>query len=210
MKLYDFTLAPNPRRVRVFLAEKGIVVPLVQVNLRERQQFTPEFVKANPNCTVPLLELDDGTQIAESVAICRYFEELQPQPPLMGIDPTDKALVEMWNRRVEIEGFLPSADALRNTSSAFEGRALPGMPDGVPQIPALAERGRATAGRLFDKLNRQLSDRDFVTGSRFTIADITALVTIDFAARAKISALEGRDNLQRWHTRVSARPSAAA
>lgn len=210
MKLYDFTLAPNPRRVRIFLTEKGIEVPLVQVNLREREQFVPEFRAINPNATVPMLELDDGTQIAESVAICRYFEELQPQPPLMGIDPKDKALVEMWNRRVEIEGFLPSADVLRNTLPAFEGRALPGMPDGVPQIPALAERGRATAARLFDKLDRQLADKDFVTSARFTIADITALVTIDFATRAKISALDGRDNLKRWHDRVSARPSAAA
>lgn len=210
MKLYDFALAPSPRRVRIFLAEKGVDVPRVPVNLRERQQFAPEFVKANPSCMVPVLELDDGTQITESVAICRYFEDLQPQPPLMGIDPRDKAIVEMWNRRVEIEGYLPSADVLRNTLPAFEGRALPGMPDGIPQIPVLAERGRITAGRLFNKLDQQLADKDFIAGARFTIADITALVTVDFATRAKIGALDGRDNLKRWHDRISARPSAAA
>lgn len=210
MKLYDFTLAPSPRRVRIFLAEKGVEIPRVQVNLREREQFAPEFVKTNANRTVPVLELDDGTRIAESVAICRYIEELNPDPPLMGVGAKERALVEMWNRRVEFEGYLAIADVLRNTNPMFAERGLPGVPDAVPQIPALGERGRATVNRLFAKLNAQLAHNEYIAGPRFSIADITALVSVDFAARVQLSVPEEFTELHRWYRLVAARPSANA
>lgn len=209
MKLYDFSGAPSPRRVRIFLAEKGVTVPTEQVDLRKREHFAESFRRINPNCVVPALELDDGTCLCESVAICRYFEELYSQPALFGTDPADKARVEMWNRRVELEGYLAVADVLRNTLPAFEDRGLPGV-TGVPQIPALAERGRATVARLFLKLDAQLASNEFVAGARYSVADITALVTMDFGARLKVELPDGLENLKRWYRAVSSRPSATA
>lgn len=210
MKLYDFAGAPNPKRARMFLAEKGIEVPTVQVNIREREQFTDAFQKINPYSTVPVLELDDGTHIAESVAICRYIEETHPEPALMGVDALDKALVEMWQRRVEINGFLMIGAAVRNAEPRFEDRGLTGVPGGVPQIPALVERGKAAALRFFDKIDTQLSANEFVAGPRFTIADITLFLTFWFAQRADMGVPESCKNVKRWHDQVSARPSAEA
>lgn len=211
MKLYDFALAPNPRRVRMFLAEKGIEVPMVQVNTREREQFAESFAAVNPLNAVPVLELDDGTCIAESVAICRYFEEIQPEPALMGTDAKDRALVEMWNRRCELVGYAAAAEAVRNSAPMFEDRGLPGVQGGVPQIPALVERGRQTLGRFFALLDRQLAENPFVAGAAFTIADITGFVTIEFAKRADVQLPEGgADHLLRWHGEIAARPSASA
>jgi glutathione S-transferase len=142
MKLYDYAPAPNPRRVRMFLAEKGIAVPTVQVDLRANAQFAPEFRAINPDCTVPVLELDDGTRLADVMAICVYFEVWQPEPALMGSGPLGSATVAAWQRQVERDGFFAVAEALRNSSAAFKGRALPGADD-YEQIPALVERGRA-------------------------------------------------------------------
>jgi len=210
MKLYDFALAPNPRRVRMFLAEKGIEVPMVQVNTRQREQFADDFRALNPSCTVPVLQLDDGTCIAESVAICRYFEETHPEPPLMGRDATDKGVVEMWNRRAEFDGILSVGDVLRNSAPMFEDRGLPGMPGGVPQIPALAERGRKAMDRFFRRLDERLGQSRFLAGDAFTIADITAFVTIDFARRADITIPDDCANVARWYAEIGARPSAAA
>jgi glutathione S-transferase len=211
MKLFDFALAPNPRRVRMFLAEKAIEVPLIQVNTREREQFGEAFVAKNPLKAVPVLELDDGTCISESVAICRYFEEIHPEPPLMGTDAKSKAIVEMWNRRVELVGYAAASEAVRNSLPMFEDRGLSGMPGGVPQIPALVERGRKTLGRFFELLHRQLADNEFVAGSTFTIADITAYVTIEFAKRADVEIpATGAENVARWHADIASRPSASA
>jgi len=210
MKLYDFKLAPNPRRVRMFLAEKGVEAPLVEVNTRERQQFADWFLKINPYGTIPVLELDDGTCIAESVAICRYFEEIQPDPPLMGRDARDSAVIEMWNRRAEFEGYLPAAEAIRNNLPMFADRGLPGQPSGVPQIPELAERGKASLGRFFANLDARLAESRFLAGDAFTIADITAFITIEFAKRAEVEPPEDRVHLARWRSEVAARPSAAA
>ena len=125
MKLYEFSLAPGPRRVRMFIAEKGIEIPSVQINTRERQQFTDEYRAVNPNCVVPTLVLDDGTSLGESVAICRYLEETHPEPNLMGRDAKEKAVIEMWNRRAELEGYLAAVDALRNSAPMFEDRGSP-------------------------------------------------------------------------------------
>jgi glutathione S-transferase len=209
MKLYDFPPAPNPRRVRIFLAEKGIEVPTETVDLRARAQHAPEYLEVSPLATVPALELDDGTIICESIAICRYFEMIQPEPPLMGTDPKDAALVEMWQRRVELGGMAAAAEAFRNTTPAFVDRALPGV-DKVPQIAELAERGRERLPRFFAFLDKALAERPFIAGERFTIADITGLVTIDFAGWSKIAPDPALTNLANWYERVSTRPSAKA
>jgi glutathione S-transferase len=211
MKLYDFALAPNPRRVRMFLAEKSLTIPLIEINTREREQFNESFMAINPLCTVPVLELDDGTCIAESVAICRYIEEMHPQPPLMGTDAKDKAIVEMWNRRVEFTGYMAAAEAVRNALPMFEDRGIAGVSGGVPQIPALVDRGKQTLGRFFALLERQLTDNQFVAGGAFTIADIRAFVTIEFAKRIDVEIPDSEaDNVLRWHSEISHRPSASA
>ena len=209
MRLYDFAPAPSPRRVRIFLAEKGIEIPTEQVNLREREQFDDAFLGLNPLGFVPVLELDDGTHICESVAICRYFETLQPDPPLMGQDPTEQALVEMWNRRMELDGFLAVVEALRNAHPAFADRALPGLTN-HPQIPELAERGRKRIDIFFSVLEEILEGRPYVAGDHFSIADITALVTVDFARRVDMQLPDTLEHTHRWYQRVSERPSARA
>jgi glutathione S-transferase len=209
MKLYDCATAPSPRRVRIFLAEKGITVPTVQVDLRHGEQFTEGFRKINPDCTVPVLELDDGTRIADAVGICVYFEALQPQPPLMGRDARTRALIATAQRRAEREGFQAVTEAFRNFTPGMKGRALPG-PDGYEQIPALAERGRARVLRFLETMDAELAGRDFVCGASYSIADITTLVTADFAAWIKLAIPEACSHLRRWHEAVSARPSAKA
>jgi glutathione S-transferase len=202
MKLYDSAMAPNPRRVRVFLAEKGITLPTVQVDIGKADNRQPAYLEKNPLGGVPALELDDGTVIAESVAICRYFEEIQPEPPLFGTDARDRALVEMWNRRMELEVALPIMQTFRNTHAFFKGR--------IPQVPEYGEVCRAAATKRLAWLDEVLADRAFVAGERFTIADITLLIGIDFGRVVKIGIQPDQKNLARWHEAVSSRPSAKA
>lgn len=202
MKLHEFTGAPNPRRVRIFLAEKGITVPLEQVNLATADNRKPEFLKKNPMGGVPVLELDDGTFIAESVAICRYFEESKPEPRLMGVDAKDKAVVEQWNRRMEFEVLSMTAGSFRNTSDFFKGR--------IPQVKEYGEICKAAAVKRLEWLDGELANRQFIAGDRYTIADITALVGIEFGRTTGIKIHENQKNLQRWHQAVSSRPSAKA
>jgi glutathione S-transferase len=209
MKLYDYAPAPSPRRVRMFLAEKGIVLPSVQVDLRNGEQFTDGFRAINPDCTVPVLELDDGTRIADAVGICVYFEAVRPDPPLMGGDPLGRAMVAAAQRRAEREGFYAVVEVFRNFTPGMKGRSLPG-PDGYAQIPALAERGRARVERFLATMEAELAGRDFVCGPDFSIADITTLVTVDFAKWIKLAIPAGSVNLRRWYDAVSARPSAKA
>ena len=209
MKLYDFELAPNPRRVRMYLAEKGISVPTVQVNLRQGEQFREDFRAENPTLIVPALLLDDGRLITETMAICRYFEAVQPQPPLFGDTPRAQALVEMWSRRAELEGFLAVAEALRNSLERFKDRALPG-PRNYAQIPALVERGKARVQAFFDDLEQRLADSPYVAGETFSVADITAFVTVEFAGWVEEKPREEHQHLRRWHALVAARPSAKA
>jgi glutathione S-transferase len=208
LKLYDYKQAPNCRRVRIFLAEKGIDVPRETVDLRAGAHLLPEFLSINPHGVVPMLELDDGTRIGESMAICRYFEELQPEPALFGTDIRERAIVEMWNRRIEIEGFLAVADVFRNSVPAFRDKGLPGTNDPVEQIPALIERGTQAAARFLRRLDARLSENEYLVGERFTVADITALVTVDFAKWARLSVPSDCENVLRWHSLVAARPSA--
>ncbi|MBU6290866.1 MAG: glutathione S-transferase family protein [Burkholderiales bacterium] len=207
MKLYDFELAPNPRRVRIFLAEKKVTVPMVQVNTRNREQFSEEFKAINPFSLLPVLELDDGKFIGESTAICRYFELLYPDPVLMGRDATEQAIVEMWDRRAELEGMSAVGEIVRNALPMFEGRGVAGVPDGFPQIPALVQRGKKRMIRFFDFWNRQLSANQFVAGPNFSIADITSFVAIEFAKRAEVTIPENYQHVARWYEEVSSRDS---
>ncbi len=202
MKIYDSTLAPNPRRVRVFLAEKGIEVPYEQIDLAKAKNRSPEFLKINPLGGIPVLELDDGTHIAESVAICRYFEEQQPDPPLMGTDAKDRAVVEMWQRRMELNVLLLTAQTFRNTHEFFKGR--------IPQVAEYGEVCRKAAESSLKWLDGELAKREFVAGDRYTIADVTALCGIDFGRVSGIKIAPDQKNLERWHETVSARPSAKA
>jgi glutathione S-transferase len=202
MKIYEFTMAPNPRRVRVFLAEKGLKVPLEQVDIASGKNRAPEFLKINPMGGLPVLELDDGTIIAESVAICRYFEELHPEPNLMGKDAKEKAVIEMWNRRMEFEVLMNTAGAFRNTSPFFKGR--------IPQVAEYGELCKQAAIKRLEWLDGELANRQFIAGNRFTIADITALIGIDFGRPSDIRIQANQKNLARWHETVSARPSAKA
>jgi glutathione S-transferase len=202
MKLYEFTGAPNPRRVRVFLAEKGIEVPSVQVNIGAGENRKPEFLKINPMGGLPVLELDDGTHIAESVAICRYFEDQKPEPNLMGKDAREKAVIEMWNRRMEFEILSMTAGSFRNTSDFFKGR--------IPQVPEYGAICKNAAIKRLEWLDAELGNRKFIAGDRYTIADITALIGIDFGRTTQIKIQDNQKNLARWHAEVSARPSAKA
>lgn len=209
MKFYDCASAPSARRVRIFLAEKGVTLPTIQVDLRSGEQFTPAFRAINPDCTVPVLELDDGVRIADAVAICEYLEAIAPEPPLMGTSPVDQAVVSQWQRQVERDGFHAVMEAFRNATPGLKGRSLPGPAD-YPQIPALAERGRARIGDFFRRMETRLGASRFVAGPRFTIADISALVTVDFAKWVKLAIPEDCPAVRRWHELVSARPSAKA
>ena len=209
MKLYDFEMAPNPRRVRIFMAEKGIDCDRVQVDLRAREQLEDDYLKINPLGTVPCLELDDGTRLVESVAICRYLEETHPEPNLMGATPVEKAEIEAWQRHCEFNGFAPVGEAYRNSQPFFDGHALAGSFGKFDRIPELVERCKARVALFFDRLDERLGETGYVAGDRFTIADITAACALDFAMATKVYAEGSADlaNLNRWHGAVSARPS---
>lgn len=209
MKLYDYGPAPSPRRVRIFLAEKGIQLPMETVDLRAKEQFEAPYSAVSSEAVVPCLVLDDGTRIQESMAICRYFEALQPEPALFGRTPLEQALIEQWSRRAELEGYLAAGEAFRNATPGFAGRALPGSFH-WPQIPALVERGRARVQHFFRTLEARLTESPYLAGERYSVADITALVAVDFAGWSKLSLPEDCPAARRWHAEVSARPSASA
>jgi len=194
----------------MFLAEKSMEIPTVQVNTREREQFSDAFKKVSPRSIVPVLELDDGTCIAESVAICRYIEEIQPEPKLFGRDARDKALVEMWNRHAETDCYGAAGEMVRNSLPMFADRGLPGLPSGVPQLPELAERGKQTLDRFMTYLDSHLATNAFVAGDGFSIADMTVFITIEFSKRAEYAVPDACGHVKRWHGEIAARPSAAA
>ena len=203
MKLYDFKTGPNPRRVRIFLAEKGIEVPLVHVDIMKREQKAPEFLKKNPIGSIPVLELDDGTCISESVAICRYFEEVHPEPPLFGRDPVEKAQIEMWLRRVELNFMVPVGMVW------VHGHPLTARL--VKQIPEAADQNRKRTEIGYRLLNAQLADNAFVAGNDYSVVDAVLLASLDFAnGLVGVPYDETLTHLKRWHETVSARPSANA
>lgn len=207
MKLYVWHRAPNPRRVLIYLAEKAIDVPVEDVG-GGKARLKEDYVARYPQATVPMLELDDGTQIGEAMAICRYFEGLHPEPPLMGIDARDKAIVEMWERRAYEEGLVAVAEIFRNRHPLFADRGVPGAAGPIPQIPALVERGKLRVRLFFEKFDAQLRYKPFVAGERFTVADATTLAVVDFAALGEEAVPEACTNLRHWHREVSKRPSA--
>lgn len=210
MLLYTCKTAPSPRRVRMFISEKGIDVPMQEVDLRSGEHFSADHRRRNPYATVPVLELDDGTCISESDAICTYFEALYPDPPLMGSDPKSKALVKMWDRRVEFDGYLSVAEGFRNRVPGFRDRAVPSRHK-VPQIEALAERGVQRYRDFLKDLDERLGQSEYVALDTFSVPDITAFVTIEFARRAlKIAPEADQANIARWHAAVTRRPSVQA
>jgi glutathione S-transferase len=203
VKLYDGGRAPNPRRTRIFIAEKGINVPIEPVDLGALEQMKPEYAQINPLKRVPALVLDDGTVLTESVAICRYFEALHPEPALFGRGALESARVEMWNRRLELNLLFAVAHVFRHTHPAMKAME-------VPQVPAWAEANKPRIMDFLGVVNRELEGRRFITGDAFTIADITGLVAVDFMKPAKLSVPEEFAQVRRWHTELGARPSASA
>jgi glutathione S-transferase len=203
MKILETRTAPNPRRVRIFLAEKGLSVPFEEMDMMKGALKTPEFTQLNKFQRVPVLILDDGTSIAETMAICRYFEETNPEPALFGRGAKQRALVEMWNRRMELGLLFSVAQAFRHLHPA--AAALE-----VPQVAAWGEANKPRAQEVLQFMDEELGKRRFVAGDDYSVADITALVAVDFARVARIQRPEGAKNLDRWHQEVSARPSAKA
>lgn len=208
MKLHDFAPATNAQRVRIFMAEKGLDVPIVEVALLEGAMFEEPYRSMNPFAVVPFLELDDGTCIGESVAICRYLEELNPEPSLIGRDPQERAVVEMWNRRVELDGYLPMIFALRNAEPGFQGRVIQGTRNtDVKQSPDIVQRGKDLLALLLERLDAHLSSNPFIAGESFSIADITAHLTIRLGSRLESPIPDTCPNVARWFEEISARPS---
>jgi glutathione S-transferase len=206
LTLYDCSTAPSPRRARILLAEKGVAHDTVQVDLRNGEQLGPAYRLINPQCTVPVLRTDDGLMLTDNAAIAAYLEARFPEPALMGVTPAEKADIASWNWRIEFEGLLAIAEALRNGSPAMANRALPG-PHNYPQIAELAQRGVARVQQLFVTLNRQLQDCEFVAAGHFSLADITAVVAVDFARVVKVRPGEAHPHVLRWRERMGARPS---
>jgi len=204
--LYDCATAPSPRRARILLAEKGIAHASVQVDLRSGEQFGEAYRAINPQCTVPALRTEEGRLLTDNAAITAYLEALRPEPPLLGRTPLEKAEIASWNWRIEFEGLLAIAEALRNGSPAMANRALPGPRD-YAQIPELAQRGIARVQHFFDTLEEHLAGRDFIAAGSFSVADITAVVAVDFARAVKVRPGEQHANLQRWRAAMAARPS---
>ena len=203
MKIYNSSLAPNPRRLRIFVAEKGLKIPYEQVDIFSGKNRTPEMLAKNPAGGLPVMELDDGTHLAESVAICRYLEGLHPEPNLMGKDSREQAFIEMWNRRVELNLFSAAGRAFQHTNELFKAR--------LKQFPEYGATQRETVAQQLQWLDAQIGNKPFIAGDRFTIADITAEVAVDFAVQmAGVNLDPALKNLSRWYKSVSSRPSAKA
>jgi glutathione S-transferase len=210
MKLYHSVSSPNSRRVRIFLAEKGLSIPLVAVDLAKSEQHSDAYRAINPRRVVPTLVLEDGTAIGEVPAICRYIEETHPTPPLLGETAKERAQVAMWERRAELEGFATVMEAIRNSAPGLKGRAIAG-PHDYEQIPELAERSKLRVKNFFADFDDRLREAAFVAGQRFSVADITTLVTVEFAAKAiNCPVPDEHLSLKRWYDAVSNRPAMAA
>jgi glutathione S-transferase len=206
---YDCASAPNPRRARIFLAEKGVAHETVQIDLRAGEQLSPAYRQINPACTVPALRVEPGWVLTDNAAIAAYLEAQYPQPPLMGRTAREKAEIASLNWRMEFDGLMPVAEALRNSSPAMVDRALPG-PVNYAQIPELAQRGLARVQMFFQTIDALLADRPFVAGEAFSVADITALVAVDFARIVKQKPDERHPHLLRWRAALAERPSMQA
>jgi len=206
--LYDCSTAPSPRRARILLAEKGVAHQTVQVDLRGGEQLGEAYRRINPQCTVPALRTDDGAILTDNASITAYLEAQYPDPPLLGVTPREKAEIASWNWRVEFEGLLAIAEAMRNSSPAMANRALAG-PASYAQIPELAQRGLARVQQFFVTLNERLGGEDFVAAGRFSVADITAVVAVDFARVVKVKPGEQHPHILRWRAAMAQRPPMA-
>lgn len=202
MKIYDTQSAPNPRRVRMFLAEKGISAEYIQVDLKGGENLTPDMLKKNPMGKLPILELNDGTCISESDAICAYIEAAHPEPPLLGESALEKGITAMWQRRVDLHLMLPVVHCFQHTTGFFSDRMTP--------VSAYGEVAGKDAVKFLAELDKHLADATYIAGASFSIADIIALCAIDFAKVVKIRIGEQQTHLQRWYKLVSERPSAKA
>ncbi len=208
MKFYDFAHAPSPRRARMLIAEKGLEIETVEVDLGKKAQFEPAFRAINPACTIPVLELDDGTALTENNAIAVYLEEICPEPPMLGTTAKEKALVTNWNDRCTLEGYSAVAESFRNFSKFFADRSVTG-PQPFAQIPELVERGRLRAEAFMATLNERLGETPYLAGDNFTYADITGFCLVEFAGRIKMTPGDDQANLKRWYSEIGARPSAS-
>ena len=206
LKFYDCQTAPSPRRARIFLAEKGVEAEVIEIDLRKGEQMSEEFRAINPRCAVPCLVNEDGHAISENLAIAAYIEERFPENPLMGTTPIERAMVLEWNWRVEFEGLAAVAEILRNSSPHMKGRAMTG-PRNIEQLAELAERGRIRLGYFYEDLNAQLEKNEFVAGTHSSLADITALVVVDFSKWVKAQPEENLTALWAWHAKAAARPA---
>ena len=207
MKLYDFELAPNAQRVRVFLAEKGLEVPTQQLNVRDDDQFVEPFTSMNPFNCVPFLELDDGKVIAESMSICRYLEELHPEPPLFGRTAEERAVIDMWLRRFELDAFIPMLHAVRNHVPMFAGRVVPGTRTDLPQLPVMVTRGKEMMEVFLTRVELHMAQNEFIAGPDFTIADITGFFTVRMTNALEMDLTTSYPAVTAWFAKVSARPA---
>ena len=207
MKLYDFELAPNAQRVRVFLAEKGLEVPTEQLNVRDDDQFVEPFTSMNPFHCVPFLELDDGTVIAESMSICRYLEELNPEPPLFGRTAEERAVIDMWLRRFELDAFIPMLHAVRNHVPMFAGRVVPGTRTDLPQLPVMVTRGKEMMEVFLARVEPHMAQNEFIAGPDFTIADITGYFTVRMTNALEMDLTTSYPAVTAWFAKVSQRPA---
>ena len=210
MKLYNWQFAPNCRRVRMFVLEKGLDLPAISEVIEDGMKLQPAYLASWPHAMVPMLELDDGTRIGEAAAICRYLETEHPNPPLMGTTSREKAAIESWERRAYDECMIGTAEVVRNSMPEFHDRGIPGSLEPVPQIPALIERGKGRVRRYYKKFDAQLSGNRYMAGDTFSMADITTLCATDFARFAGMDIPADCRNMARWYAEVSARSAAAA
>ena len=207
MKLYDFELAPNAQRVRVFLAEKGLEVPTEQLNVRNDDQFVEPFTSMNPFHCVPFLELDNGTVIAESMSICRYLEELHPEPPLFGRTAEKRAVIDMWLRRFELDAFIPMLHAVRNHVPMFAGRGVPGTRTDLPQLPVMVTRGKEMMEVFLGRVEPHMAQNEFIAGPDFTVADITGFFTVRMTNALEMDLTTSYPAVAAWLAKVSQRPA---
>ena len=207
MKLYDFELAPNAQRVRVFLAEKGLEVPTEQLNVREDNQFAEPFTSMNPFHCVPFLELDNGTVIAESMSICRYLDELHPEPPLFGSTAEERGVIDMWLRRFELDAFIPMLHAVRNHVPMFAGRVVPGTRSDLPQLQLMVTRGKEMMEVFLGRVEPHMAQNEFVTGPKFTVADITGFFTLRMTNALEMDITSSYPATAAWFSKISARPA---
>ena len=209
MKLYDCQFAPNPRRARVFLKEKGLDIPFQEIDIMGGENLKDDYLKVNSNGLVPALELDDGNIICEVPAMCRYLEAQHPEPNLLGKDPYEIAQVEQWERFAEMTGMQAVGEVFRNQLPAFANRGLPGMTD-IGAVPALVERGKSRVAAFYSQLEQRLAESEYLASNRYTLADITGMCVVDFATFAEMGIPDGNTNTQKWHAACQARPSAQA